>query len=35
MKNIKKRDGRIIPFDVEKITMAIFKSAQAVAKEEN
>ena len=32
MKNIKKRDGRIIPFDVEKIAMAIFKSAKEVAK---
>ena len=35
MKNIKKRDGRIIPFEVEKIAIAIFKSAQAVAKKEN
>ena len=34
MKNIKKRDGRVIPFDGEKIAMAIFKSAQAVAKSE-
>ena len=32
MKSIKKRDGRIIPFDVEKIAMAIFKSAKEVAK---
>ena len=35
MKNIIKRDGRIIPFDVEKITMAIFKAANEVAKLEN
>ena len=34
IKNIKKRDGRLIPFDIHKITMAIFKSAQEVAKEE-
>ena len=32
MKNIKKRDGRIIEFDVEKIAIAIFKSAKEVAK---
>lgn len=34
IKNIKKRDGRLIPFDIQKITTAIFKSAQEVAKEE-
>ena len=34
IKNIKKRDGRKIPFDIQKIAMAIFKSAQEVAKEE-
>ena len=34
IKNVKKRDGRKIPFNLEKITMAIFKSAQEVAKEE-
>ena len=34
IKNVKKRDGRLIPFNLEKITMAIFKSAQEVAKEE-
>ncbi|MFH1473763.1 MAG: ribonucleoside triphosphate reductase [Candidatus Aenigmatarchaeota archaeon] len=27
---IRKRDGRIVPFDKEKITIAIFKAAQAV-----
>lgn len=34
MKNIKKRDGRVVEFDIEKIAKAIFKSAQAVAKKE-
>ena len=34
IKKIKKRDGRLIPFDIQKITTAIFKSAQEVAKEE-
>lgn len=29
-KEIRKRDGRIVPFDAEKITDAIFKAAQAV-----
>ena len=27
---IRKRDGRIVPFDQEKITTAIFKAAKAV-----
>ncbi|MEM3030976.1 MAG: ribonucleotide reductase N-terminal alpha domain-containing protein [Candidatus Micrarchaeia archaeon] len=30
LKFIRKRDGRIVPFDQEKITNAIFKAAQAV-----
>ena len=30
IKQIRKRDGRIVPFDQEKITNAIFKAAQAV-----
>ena len=34
IKNIKKRDGIKVPFDIQKIAMAIFKSAQEVAKEE-
>ena len=27
---IRKRDGRLVPFEQEKITIAIFKAAQAV-----
>lgn len=30
IENIKKRDGRIVPFDSRKISQAIFKAAQAV-----
>jgi len=30
IKQIRKRDGRLVPFDQEKITNAIFKAAQAV-----
>jgi ribonucleoside-triphosphate reductase len=30
IKQVRKRDGRIVPFDQEKITNAIFKAAQAV-----
>jgi ribonucleoside-triphosphate reductase len=30
VQSIQKRDGRIVPFDPEKITMAIFKAAQSV-----
>ena len=30
---IRKRDGRIVPFNEEKITDAIFKAAQAVGGE--
>jgi ribonucleoside-triphosphate reductase len=30
VKFVRKRDGRIVPFDLEKITNAIFKAAQAV-----
>jgi len=32
-KEIKKRDGRVVPFDAEKITQAIFKAARAVGGE--
>jgi ribonucleoside-triphosphate reductase len=32
-KEIRKRDGRIVPFDAEKITQAIFKAARAVGGE--
>ncbi len=31
---IKKRDGRVVPFDAEKITQAIFKAARAVGGED-
>jgi len=30
IEQIKKRDGRIVPFDTEKITQAVFKAVQAV-----
>ncbi|MCU0822774.1 MAG: ATP cone domain-containing protein, partial [Spirochaetes bacterium] len=30
VKYIRKRDGRIVPFDPEKITEAIFQAAKAV-----
>ncbi|MCL2156293.1 MAG: ribonucleoside triphosphate reductase, partial [Leptospirales bacterium] len=30
LKYIRKRDGRVVPFDIDKITDAIFKSAKAV-----
>jgi len=30
VEKIRKRDGRIVPFEQEKITNAIFKAAQAV-----
>ena len=30
MKNIRKRDGRVVPFEKEKIVDAIYKAAQAV-----
>jgi len=30
VERIRKRDGRIVPFEQEKITNAIFKAAQAV-----
>ena len=30
IKLVRKRDGRLVPFDQEKITQAIFKAAQAV-----
>ena len=30
VRKIRKRDGRIVPFEQEKITNAIFKAAQAV-----
>ena len=33
-KSIRKRDGRIVPFDREKITAAIFKAARAVGGED-
>lgn len=33
-KEIKKRDGRVVPFDSEKITQAIFKAARAVGGED-
>ena len=32
-KEIRKRDGRIVPFDARKITQAIFKAAKAVGGE--
>jgi len=32
VKSVKKRDGRIVPFEVEKITFAIFKALRAVGK---
>jgi ribonucleoside-triphosphate reductase len=31
---VKKRDGRVVPFDVEKITEAVFRAAQAVGGED-
>jgi len=31
---VRKRDGRIAPFDRERITNAIFKAAQAVGQED-
>ncbi|MCK4244453.1 MAG: hypothetical protein KAX20_02370 [Candidatus Omnitrophica bacterium] len=34
LKNVKKRDGRIVPFDKNKITEAIFKAAKAVGGED-
>jgi ribonucleoside-triphosphate reductase len=34
IQSVKKRDGRIVPFDVEKITEAIFRAAQAVGGED-
>ncbi len=34
MKNVKKRDGRIVPFEQDKITEAIFKAAKAVGGED-
>ncbi|HRR95546.1 MAG TPA: ATP cone domain-containing protein [Candidatus Ratteibacteria bacterium] len=33
IKNVRKRDGRIVPFDKEKITEAIFKAAKSVGGE--
>jgi len=33
IKFVKKRDGRIVPFDKEKIAEAIFKAAQSVGGE--
>ena len=33
-KEIRKRDGRVVPFDAEKITQAIFKAARAVGGED-
>ena len=32
--NVKKRDGRVVAFDVEKITEAVFRAAQAVGGED-
>ncbi len=34
LKNVKKRDGRVVPFDKNKITEAIFKAAKAVGGED-
>jgi len=34
VKQIKKRDGRIVPFNIDKITNAIFKAARAVGGED-
>ncbi len=34
MKNVKKRDGRVVPFEQDKITEAIFKAAKAVGGED-
>ena len=31
---VRKRDGRIVPFDRERITNAIFKAAQAVGQDD-
>ena len=35
LENIKKRDGRIVKFNDDRITRAIFLAASEVAKEEN
>lgn len=35
IKNVKKRDGRVVAFDQEKITSAIFKAAQSVGGSDN
>ncbi len=34
MKNVRKRDGRVVPFEQDKITEAIFKAAKAVGGED-
>ena len=33
LKSIRKRDGRVVPFEKEKIVNAIYKAAQAVGAE--
>ena len=35
IKNVKKRDGRVIPFNEDRITRAIFLAADKVARKEN
>jgi len=34
IQRVRKRDGRVVPFDVEKITEAVFRAAQAVGGED-
>ncbi|HIC95488.1 TPA: hypothetical protein EYP12_02535, partial [Candidatus Bipolaricaulota bacterium] len=34
MKRIRKRDGRVVPFDRQRIVNAIFKAAWAVGQED-